>query len=154
MAQPTQAYDSDPLSFADIPTAQRRIGRDARTKQRRGAGRIEPLWNTEHVRFVHDDAGRIATVRHAVEYFILAVVGQSEMVFAVLLLTRETARAFPAGIDHAADCGDITLLEFLDSTADRRAPADDFVARHARVGSRHEIVPFISHLMEIRVANA
>ena len=42
VAQPTETDDADLLPLADLPMAQRGIGRDAGTEQRRGAGRIRP----------------------------------------------------------------------------------------------------------------
>src|SRR5690348_12758262 len=106
--------------------AQRRIRRNARAEQRRGASRIESVGNTQHVRLVHHDALRIATVGDAAENLVLAVVRQSYAVLAILLLACKTTSARPAGIDHATHCGQITFLEFRNATPDSRDSADDF----------------------------
>src|SRR6185437_8898947 len=45
-------------------------------------------------------------------------------------------------------------LEPGDSRADLGDTADDLVTGYTRVNGRHELVPFVSNLMKIRVADA
>ncbi len=85
------------------------------------AGRIEPVGNTQHVRFVHHDAIRIAAVGDAAENFVLAVVGEGQVVLAILLLARKATGALAAGIDHATHRGDVTFLEFRNAAPDSRS---------------------------------
>ncbi|MNF82004.1 hypothetical protein D3C84_642970 [compost metagenome] len=55
-----------------------------------------------------------------------------------------------AAVDDAADAHQVASLEAGYMGADRRDPADDFVARHAReLGTR----PLGTHLVQVRMAD-
>src|SRR5437870_5425647 len=133
--------------------AQRRICCNARAEQRRGTGRIKTVGNTQHKRFVHDNALRIAAVGDAAEDFVIAVVGQDHFILAVLLFACDTTRALAARIDHTADCGNVAFLEFLNRAARLHHTPDNFMSWHTRINGRHERVPFVTNQMQVRMTD-
>ena len=84
---------------------------------------------------------------------IRAVVGERELPLAVLLEVLATARARAAGVDHAADRGEVADLEALHLVADGRHAADDLVPGHDRVHGG-EAGPLVAGHVQIRVAHA
>jgi hypothetical protein len=154
VTEAAKSHDSHLLSFANIPMTQRRIGSDASAEERRGAGRVQAIRDTQDVRFVHHDAVGITAVGDSAENLVLAVVGQGQADFAILLFAGAATGARSARIDHAADGGDVAFLEFLHRAAHLNDPADDFVPRHAGVDGRHDHLPFVAHLVQVGMANA
>jgi hypothetical protein len=64
-------------------------------------------------------------------------------------LAAGTASA--AGIDHAADSGEVARLETGRFGAGLGYPADNFMSRKARV---HRVMPFVACLVKVGMANA
>jgi hypothetical protein len=64
-------------------------------------------------------------------------------------LAAGTASA--AGIDHAADSGEVARLETGPFGTGLGYPADNFMARKARVD---RVMPFVACLMKVGMANA
>jgi hypothetical protein len=60
-------------------------------------------------------------------------------------------RTNAAGIDHAADSGEVARLEKGHLGARLSHPADNFMSRKARVD---RVVPFVACLMKVGMANA
>src|SRR4051812_14848709 len=83
--------------------------------------------------------------------FVVAVVGEGRELLAVLLESAPATRAGAAGVNHAADGGEIALFEFRDGTAGLDYASYDFVAGHDGVD---RIVPLVARLVEIGVADA
>src|SRR5262249_12624237 len=135
------------------PMTQGRVCGDTRAEERRGSGEIEIRWHAQDKTFVYDDAIRVAAVGDASEALVRKVVRESD-VAAELLNTGLALPAGPVGIDHAADCRQVAGLELGDCRADFGDPADDLMARYAGVNSRHCTAPFVTDLMEVRVADA
>ena len=134
VAEPAEADDADRLARADVPVAQRRVGRDAGAQQRRD-GR-------ELLLVVADPAARTIPVDHdrlriaAVGVLAAegrAVVGADEAVLAVLLepvaAGRRSGRQLSTMQPTPARS---PSLEPLHLRADRDHAADDLVAGHAR----------------------
>ncbi len=148
--EPAQTHDSDLLAGTHLPVAKGRIGRDAGAEQGRGRGRVEPRGDAKNEGLVDHDARRVAAQGHAPEGLVRAVVGQDRKRKAVLLVARLAVRAGAAGVDHAADSGDVPHLELRDPVANPRDPADDLVPGHARI---HGVVPFVAGLVQVGVAH-
>ena len=141
----------DLLARSDPPMAQRRIGGDAGAEQRRHAGQIELVGNPQHESLVDDDRVGIASKSRAADHFVDAVVGWVEAPFAILLQALTAGTASAAGIDHAADSGEVARLEKGRFGAGLGHPADNFMSRKARVD---RIMPFVAGLMQVGMANA
>ena len=105
----------------------------------------------EGVGLVHHDAFGVAAEGHAAEVLVGAVVSEDREVEAILLQAAPATRAGAAGIDQAADGGEVAHLEFRDRAADLYDAADDFVAGHHRVDG---VVPFVARLVQVGVADA
>lgn len=154
MPQATEAHDADLLAGADLPVAQRRVGRDARADQRRRARRIEPARQAQHEMFLDDDRRGVAAEGHAAEVLVRSVVGEGRRAIAELLLPALAARAGTAGIDQAAHGDEIADLELGGRAAGARDAADDLVARHAGVDRGHEGLPLVAGLVDVGVTDA
>jgi hypothetical protein len=150
VAEAAKPDDADLLAGAGVPVAQRRIGGDAGTQQRRHGLEMIHVADAQHEFLVDDDVGGIAAVG------VLAtergpVVGAGEAVLAIILFTVLARVAVAATVDHAADADRVAGLEAFHVLADRGDGADDFVARHRRV---LRVVPFVAYGVQVRVTHA
>jgi len=102
---------------------------------------------------VDDYAVGIAAVGDAAEVLVRGVVGEGP-VWAELLQAGLALAAGAIGIDQAADRGEIARPEPGDSGTDPGDTAEDFMARHAGVDRRHDIVPLVTDQVQIGVADA
>src|SRR5207247_2419555 len=71
-----------------------------------------------------------------------------------LLIASSAVLAHAAGVDHAAHADNVAFFELLYSAAGFCNPANNFVARHAGIHCRQSVLPFIAHLMQVRMADA
>ena len=101
---------------------------------------------------IDDDAVGIAAVGDASEVLIGRVVGERH-VRAELLEAGLALGTGAIGIDHAADRGEVAGLELGHRGADPGDTADDLMAGNARVDRRHDVVPLVTDLVEIGVAD-
>src|ERR1700731_3642390 len=131
VAEPAKPGDTDLVARSDTPMAQRRIGGDPGAEQRRHAGQIELAGNPQHESLVDDDRVGIAPVGRAADHFVDAVVGWVEAPFAILFQALAAGTASAAGIDHAADSGEVARLETDPFGTGLGDPADNFMARKA-----------------------
>jgi len=69
------------------------------------------------------------------------------------LLPFPARRAGAAGVDQAADRGEVAFLELADGAARLRDTAEDLVARDAGVDGRHDLLPLVPDLVRVRVAD-
>ena len=111
MTKAAKPDDAGLLTRSDLPMSQRRIGGDAGAEQWRHAGQIELAGNPQHESLVDDDRVGIAPVGRAADHFVDAVVGWVEAPFAILFQALAAGTASAAGIDHAADSGEVARLE-------------------------------------------
>ena len=154
VAESAEADDADFLAFANFPVTKGRIGGDAGAEQRSGGGEIEVRGDLQREIFIDHDAIGIAAVGDAGENFVFTVVGEGGAVFAEGFVAIEATGASAAGVDEAADGGDIAFLEFFDGAADFDDAADDLVARNHGINGGHDAFPLIANLMQIGVADA
>src|ERR1700679_1840924 len=101
MAKPPEPNNADFLPPAHIPAAQRRIGGDAGTQQRRNGRKVQLFRNAEHETFADDDRLGIPAVSDPSEMLVRTVVGENRVLVAILLQTGTTTGAGVAGIHHA-----------------------------------------------------
>ncbi len=80
-----------------------------------------------------------------------AVVGRRKARLAILLETLTAIVAGAAGIDHAADTGEVTRLERGHRLADANDLADDLMAGDTGING---VRPFVPGLVQIRMADA
>lgn len=86
-----------------------------------------------------------------ISVFVFAVVGpDGGVAVAILFFAGFAGIAFAAGIDHAADAGQIAYFEFADFRTDAGDDADNFVAGNHGV---ERTAPFVAGLMNIGVAD-
>ena len=102
---------------------------------------------------VHDDAFRIAAVSGQTEVFVLPAI-RPDLGGRKLLVARATVRAGQVGIHKTADPNQIAGFEFGHARADRGDPANNFMARHARVNGLHQAAPLVAGVVEVGVADA
>jgi len=127
--------------FPDFPVAERGVRRDARAQKRGYRGEIEVRRNPQDEPLVDDDAARVAAVGHPANVPVGAVVGEDDLVAAVLFQPFHAVGTFPARVDHAADSGQIAPPESLHPGAHLGHPPDDLVAWHDGVGRSLPLVP-------------
>ncbi len=151
VAETAQADDSDFPAFADVPAAQRGIGRDAGAEERGGGGQVRQGGHAQRKRFIHDDGLGIAAIGGAAVLGVRAVVGEGGAAFAQLLQTGPAGFALATRIHQAADGGQVAFPEFFDAGAGAHDASDNFVTGHAGIGGA---IPFIARLMHVGVANA
>ena len=151
VAQAAEPHHADGMPLAYLVSLQRRIGGDPGAQQRRHAGQRHPLLDPKGNLFLDDDMSGVATLcgRRAVEFG--AVVGVRDVLLTELLLARLARLALSAGIDEAADAGEVARLEPADFFSGGDNRADDLVARHTRVGSGS---PFAPRGVDIGMADA
>src|SRR6202035_4179675 len=95
----------------------------------------------------------IATVCDASQMLVGEVICQRH-VRAELLKARLALGTGSVGIDHAAYGGQVSGFETGHRRADPGHTADDLMAGDTRVYRRHDVVPLITDLVEIRVADS
>src|SRR5437899_11491444 len=98
VSQAAQAYDSDFLSFADIPMAKGRIGSDSSAKAGSGASRIQFIRHAKDIRFFDHDAVGVTTGSDSSQSCGFTLIGQSHAIFAMMLFTRSSFGDVGAGI--------------------------------------------------------
>ena len=77
------------------------------------------------------------------------VVGKGGSLDAILFAVSQTGIAGAAGIDHAAHTADVANSKLGYRAAHRPHPADDLMARDARIPGRIPRCPCIAHLVDI-----
>ncbi len=85
------------------------------------------------------------------QMFVLAVVGQNRKRQTELFQPGLAAWACAARIHHAPNCAEVARFELGHAAPHAFHPANDLMARHARVD---RIVPFIAGGMKVRVADS
>ncbi len=95
----------------------------------------------------------ISPVSNASELFVRAVECKNA-IRAELLETGLALRAGTIRVDEAADSNDIAQLVLDDGGTDASHAAYDFVPRNNRINRRPAVVPFVPHMVQIRMANA
>ncbi len=151
VAQASESHDSHFLSLAHLPVPERRVRSDAGTQQRRHAGEVLFVWNVQDKVFIDHDAIGVAPVSHASQVLVFTVIGAGEADFAVLLQTLFTTLAGATGINHAADRGQVALLELFDLCAHVCNAPYNFMTRHTRI---NRVLPFVADGMQVRVTHA
>ena len=151
VTEAAETDDADLLARADLPVAERRIGRDTRAEQGSGRGKVQALRDAEGEGLVDDDGGGVAAEGVAAEVLVGAVIGERGSREAELLQALLAARAGAAGVDHAARGADVADLDLGDLGADRGDAADDLVARDAGIVRAR---PFAAGRMDVGVADA
>ena len=151
MAEAAEADDADGLAGADLPMAQRRIGRDAGAEQRRRGGQIEIGRHLEREVLVDDDGLGIAAIGHLAGELVGAVIGARRPGDAILLQALDAVLARAAGVDEAADAGEIAFLELRDLATDAADAADDLMSGNVRIDG---VVPFVAGGMQVGMADA
>ena len=99
---------------------------------------------------VDDDLLGIAAIGRLVQHLVEPGVG-ADALGAELLEVFLAVDAFAAGIHEAAHADHIADLVGFHIGADLAHTADNFVARHSRIGG---VVPFIADEVQVRVADA
>ena len=84
---------------------------------------------------------------------VRGAVGQYH-VRAELLEALAAVRAGAVRIDQAADADEVARLELGDRATDLGDPADDLVARHAGVDRGHHVVPLVTSVVQVGMADA
>ena len=133
VAEPAEADDADLLARSRLPVAQRRIGGDAGAQERRCRGGVEIARHLEREALRHHDVAGIAAEGVAAEHGVRAVIGGDGAARAILLQSLFAARAGAAGIDQAADRGEVADLEAGHRIADGEDAPDDLVTGDARI---------------------
>lgn len=151
VSESAQANHADSLSFADVPMAQWRVGRDAGAEQGCDRRQVEVLRNPQDESLVYDDRSRVTAIGHAAQVFVFAVISENRRPFAVVLQARPAAFTFAAGVNQAADPGQVARLKFVHFGADFCDPADNFVSGHDGVDG---VSPFVACRMKIGMADA
>src|SRR5205823_11684735 len=141
------------LALRDAPVMHRRVGRDPGTEQRRSSGEVEVGWDAQNEMFVDNDAARVPTVGETSEVFVRGVESEGH-VGTELLKAGFALRTGTVRINHAADRGDVTRLEFGHGRADPGNTADNLMAGHNRVIRGHELAPLVADRMKIGVTDA
>src|SRR5262249_14331587 len=141
VAQAAEAHDSNFLSFADLPVAQRRVSGDAGAQQRRYGRKVETGWNVENKIFVHDNLVRVAAVGDAPEMLVLTVIGAHEAHVAILLQSGLAIGAGTAGVNHAADSREVACFESFDLCPHGSDASDNLVSGNAGIDG---VLPFIA----------
>src|ERR1700733_8507801 len=153
MTQPAQSDDPDLLALGHAPMMERGKCRDAGAKQRCRSGQIKIGRYLQDKALVDDNAVRIAAVGDAARVLVREVIGEDE-IRTELLQTLFALGTGAIGIDHTADGGDVSYLEFLNTGADFGDAANDLVAGNAGIHRGHHTAPLIAHLVEIGVTDA
>src|SRR5579871_6279932 len=149
VSQTTQTDDTNFLSFAYFPVAQRRVGRDAGTEQRRCGSEICLFGNFESEVLIHDDAFAVATVCDTAQNFVFGVVGESGHVLAVVFQATLAVITSAAAVHQTAYRCEIAGFEFLDVSTDVGYTSGNFVSWYAGINGGHKFVPFVTNLMQV-----
>ena len=151
MAKAAETDDADLLARPHFPVPQRRIGGDAGAQQRRHRLEVEIFRHLRDETLLDHDLFGIAAEGEVFRFPLATVIGPREAFFAELFEIGLARRAMAAGIDHAADGGEIAGLEPGHTGADLDHPADDLVAGHHRI---ERIAPVVAGLMQVGMADA
>ena len=150
MPEPAEPDHPDRLARPDLPVLQRRVGRDAGAEQRRHRLEVDPVGHLHDEALLHDDPLGIAAEGRPARAALPAVVGHGAAFDAILLEVGLAGLTAPAGVDHAADAGEVADLQLADVPADGRDAPDDLVARHHGVDGA---APVVAGLVEVRMAH-
>jgi hypothetical protein len=93
---------------------------------------------------------RIAAIGNVSKVHISRIVGKGHM-RTILLKTGLALGAVTIGVNHAADCSNISGFELGDCGADLSYAADDLMSRNTRIDS-WKCAPLASYGVEVRVA--
>ena len=151
VTEPAQADDCDLAGRPHTVLAQRRVGRDAGTQQRRDAARVHSVRNLQAEVVANDDMVGVAALADRVVVIVGAVVRLDAALAAEHLPAGEALVALHAAVDHATDRDRVADAVAGDFVADRGDRADDLVTRDARVD---RALPVVAAGMEVAVANA
>ncbi len=153
VAQSAETHDAHFLAAGHAPVPQWRIGGDAGAQQRRGAGEIQILGNSQDEIFVDDDAFRVAAVGDTAKVSVGEIVGEDHA-RTELLEASLAIGAGPVGIHQAAHTGKVAHLEFRHGGPGVGDSADDLVAWDTGVHGRHDAAPLVPRRVQVRVADA
>ena len=123
-----------------VPVAQRRIGRDAGTEERRHGLGVEAFGHAQDEVFIHDDGGRVPAMRGAAQMGIGRPVGLRRAVLTVLLVALRAGGARTAAVHQAPHANEVADLVRGDLGPDRGDAAHDFMARHQRIRGHAPVV--------------
>ena len=154
VTQAAKAGNANLLALGDAPTAQGRIGRDARAQERCDAGKIEIGRGSQDEVFVHHDAVGVAAVGDRGGLVLVRRIEGEHLVRAQVFAVGLAVRAGVVGINQTAHPDEIAGLIFCDGRADFGDAADNLVARHDRVNRGHDGAPLVAHLVQVGVADA
>ena len=153
VTQPAETDYANFVALCDAPAAHGRVCCDPGAEERRGSGEIEIGRDAQDEVFIDDDAVGVSVVGDAPEVFVRRAVGEG-LVWAELLMTSPALGAGAVRIDQATDARKVAQLELGDCGTDLGDPADDLVARHARVNRGHRAVPLVASIVKIGVTDA
>src|SRR6476469_3073987 len=144
--------DTDLVTRANLCQTKRRVCCDAGAQKRSSGCEIQFVRNSKDEILVHHYAFRITAIGVTASVRIRAVVSQSHSVFAKLLQILFATQTAAAGIDHAADRGELAFPEFLNLLSHLNDATDNLMPGHARIfGSA---TPLVARDMQVGMANA
>ena len=91
---------------------------------------------------------------HRVRMVSLAAKNQLPGMYSDRLYTGTTSGTDATGIHHTPDRGKVTFFEFRYGPAGFHHPADDLVPGNTGINRRHRVLPFVSDLVQIGMADA
>jgi hypothetical protein len=138
--QAAHADHTDAVSGSDAVVPERRIGRDAGAKQRRGRCGFEHFGHAHDETLCHHDGLRVAAEGDAAVMAVPAVVGHDHGVAAIRLEAVIAGPTGATGVDHATDPDGIADGVGGHRGPDRGDAANDLVARHDREGGHGPVV--------------
>ncbi len=154
VAQTAKTDHANLLALGDSPVAQGRIGCDPGTKEWCNSSEIEVGGNSQNEAFIDDDAIGVATIGDWSSLVLVrGVVGESQ-VWAELLETSFAMGASTVRVNHAADGGEIAGLVLGNCRADFGDATDHLMTGDNWVDCGHDTAPFVTHRMEVGVADA
>src|SRR5262249_53948096 len=148
--QATQTDHGNLVARLDTKMTQWRIGRDARTQQRRRSFEGDALRNPQHIIFVHDDARGVSAVGRSFAVAFITIVRLAHAALAELLLASLAGLTSATRIDETADADGIANLPVLNLVASLRYDADDLVPGHHR---KNRSPPIAADLMNIAMTD-
>ena len=151
--QSAESNNAHLLALAHAPMPHRRVSRNARAQQRCCSSQIQVGWNLQDKVLIHHNRIGVPAVRNAPRVLVRKVIGQNHVV-AELLKACLALRTGPVRVHHASHSGQIPGLELRHRRADLRHPTHNLMAGHARIDSRHHVVPLIPRLMQVRVTDS
>jgi hypothetical protein len=120
-------------------------------QQRRDSRQLQVPGHPQHEALVDDDALRVAAVGHAPEVPVGTVVGERHPGLAVLLQPLAAVRAGAAGVDHAADRGQVAGGETTHTASDAADTANDLVPGNHGIDRAG---PFAAHGVQVGMTDS